>query len=399
MPKILWMSPYSLHDISSGASIHCRYILESLQQKGFEVWAFSSFIFDRPHGGAATFGDLATFYSQRPRAQIFEFNDRGIHYVYLKSKQTYERQRTSDEQMMFYEYYCDTLERFQPDIVLGYGTGMDSYTCFAEAKRRGIKTVYTLMNGKHGHFSFPYFDLVITDSHTTSNLYAARDGINCVPIGQFIAPERVIAQTHNPIYITMINPDLFKGVSILASIAHYCKQTHPEWQFLAVNSRARFEDVIKVLHTKGNADDKPFANGGLDNVITMPSTGDVRQIYAQTRVMLVPSLAYESWGRVASEAMLNGLPVLGHNVGGIPEAIGEGGIIIDPPAHCLEDNRCLLTPEETQPYIAALERLMTEDWSERVKQAVENVNKERLTERLIKILEPLYTGKKCLHFM
>ena len=30
MPKLLWMSPYSLHDISSGASIHCRYILESV---------------------------------------------------------------------------------------------------------------------------------------------------------------------------------------------------------------------------------------------------------------------------------------------------------------------------------------------------------------------------------
>ena len=32
MPKLLWMSPYSLHDISSGASIHCRYILESSKQ-------------------------------------------------------------------------------------------------------------------------------------------------------------------------------------------------------------------------------------------------------------------------------------------------------------------------------------------------------------------------------
>lgn len=391
MPKILWMSPYSLHDISSGASIHCRYILESLQQRGFKIWAFSSFIFDRPHGGMATFGDLATFYSQRPRAQIFEFNDRGIHYIYLKSKQTYERQRTCDEQMMFYEYYCDILERFKPDIVLGYGTGMDSYTCFVEAKRRGIKTVYTLMNGKHGHFSFPYFDMVITDSQTTSKLYAARDGINCVPIGQFIEPERVVAPQRDPIYITMINPDLFKGVAIFARIAQYCQKHHPDWKFLVVNSRAVFKDVIKQLHAKDHPEQLPFTTMQLENVTTIPSTGDVRQIYAGTKVMIVPSLAYESWGRVASEAMLNGIPVLGHNIGGIPEAIDEGGIIIDPPKHCLDDNRSMPNDEEIVPYIEALERLMNEDWSEKIKKSVQNVNKAKLTDHLIKLLEPLYS--------
>lgn len=399
MPKILWMSPYSLHDISSGASIHCRYILESLQQKGFEVWAFSSFIFDRPHGASATFGDLKTFYSQRPRALVFEFNDRGIHYVYLKSRQTYERQRTSDEQMLFYEYYCDVLESFQPDIVLGYGTGMDSYTCFAEARRRGIKTVYTLMNGKHGHFSFPYFDLVITDSHTTSNLYATRDGMNCVPIGQFIDASRVVAPRHEPIYITMINPDVFKGVTVLASIARYCQKERPDWKFLVVNSRAVFEDVIKELHTFGNSDDRPFKDIKLDNVESMPSTGDVRQIYAATKAMLVPSLAYESWGRVASEAMLNGIPVLGHNIGGIPEAIGQGGITIDPPVHCLEDNRSLLTDEEVKVYVEALDDLINNDWSDKIKQAVKNVDREQLTERLIKILEPLYSRPKGLRIL
>ena len=43
MPKILWMSPYSLHDISSGASINCKYLLEALAAQGYEVWALSSF--------------------------------------------------------------------------------------------------------------------------------------------------------------------------------------------------------------------------------------------------------------------------------------------------------------------------------------------------------------------
>lgn len=398
MPKILWMSPYSLHDISSGASIHCRYILESLQQRGFEVWAFSSFTFDRPHGGVATFGDLATFYSQRPRAQIFEFNDRGLHYIYLKSRQTFERQRTCDEQIMFYEHYCDVLERFKPDIVLGYGTGMDSYTCFAEARRRGIKTVYTLMNGKHGHFSFPYFDMVITDSETTSKLYASRDAINCVPIGQFIDSSRVVSPNHNPTYITMINPDPFKGGAIFARIAEYCQKAHPDWKFMVVNSRANFQQMVKHLHTKDDPNNKPYTEYKFENVTSSPMTGDVRQIYAVTKVMVVPSLAYESWGRVASEAMLNNIPVLGHNIGGIPEAIAEGGIIINPPEHCINDNCSLPDDDEIRPYIEGLERLMTEDWSEKIQKSVQNVDREKLTDRLIKILEPLYNRPQGLFF-
>ena len=79
MPKILWMSPYSLHDITSGASIHCRAILESLQQRGFTVWSFATFVFDRPYGGNATFGDLGQLFARNPQAKLFQFDDRGIH--------------------------------------------------------------------------------------------------------------------------------------------------------------------------------------------------------------------------------------------------------------------------------------------------------------------------------
>ena len=39
MPKILWMSPYSLHDTSSGASVDAKQMLESLAKHGYEVWS------------------------------------------------------------------------------------------------------------------------------------------------------------------------------------------------------------------------------------------------------------------------------------------------------------------------------------------------------------------------
>jgi glycosyltransferase involved in cell wall biosynthesis len=40
----------------------------------------------------------------------------------------------------------------------------------------------------------------------------------------------------------------------------------------------------------------------------------------------------ESWGRVASEAQVSGIPVIASATGGLPEAVGPGGILIEPGA-------------------------------------------------------------------
>ena len=59
---------------------------------------------------------------------------------------------------------------------------------------------------------------------------------------------------------------------------------------------------------------------------------DPREFYAATRLVLMPSLWYESFGLVAAEAMLNGIPVLASNRGALPETIGDAGFLFDIPA-------------------------------------------------------------------
>jgi glycosyltransferase involved in cell wall biosynthesis len=44
--------------------------------------------------------------------------------------------------------------------------------------------------------------------------------------------------------------------------------------------------------------------------------------------VLAPSVWEEAWGRVASEAQCSGLPVIGSDRGGLPEAIGPGGVVL-----------------------------------------------------------------------
>ena len=54
---------------------------------------------------------------------------------------------------------------------------------------------------------------------------------------------------------------------------------------------------------------------------------DMRSVYRDTKVLLVPSQWLETWGRVATEAQFSGIPVLASRSGALPEAVGPGGIL------------------------------------------------------------------------
>lgn len=388
MPKILWMSPYSLHDISSGASIHCKTVLECLAKRGFEVWSCSSFIFDSP-AGASVFNNLKDKIDSSKKS-VFEIDDAGIHYIYTRSSSNFEQEQNLNDQELLFKVYCSVLDNFKPDFVMGFGTGMISMTSFAEAQRRGIVTIYPVLNGNHGNYAFPNTDLILTDSHASANLYFRRDQIRMIPTGQLFDPVYCISNKRKPKYITFINPSFEKGLSIFAKLAQYCQKAHPDLRFLVVNSNGNFAENIQYLHTKGNKDDHPLKPQDFDNVDMTPATNNMKPIYTVSKVLVTPSLWWESWGRVASEAVLNNIPVLGSTSGGLKEATFGAGIHLDAPEHCIKDNLSLPDDDEIKPWAQALERLVNEDWEQQLKHAQDNLSIDKNIDRLIAILRPYY---------
>jgi glycosyltransferase involved in cell wall biosynthesis len=67
----------------------------------------------------------------------------------------------------------------------------------------------------------------------------------------------------------------------------------------------------------------------MPNVTLLPSTDDMRKIYARTRLMLIPSKWEEAYGRIATEAQFSGIPAVATACGGLPEAVGPAGLLID----------------------------------------------------------------------
>jgi glycosyltransferase involved in cell wall biosynthesis len=63
----------------------------------------------------------------------------------------------------------------------------------------------------------------------------------------------------------------------------------------------------------------------------MANTPDPRDFYRVSRLVLMPSLWDESFGRVAAEALVNGLPVLASRRGALPEVLAQAGFLFDVP--------------------------------------------------------------------
>ena len=110
--------------------------------------------------------------------------------------------------------------------------------------------------------------------------------------------------------VLFVKPRSAKGLPIFLEIA----RRMPDVRFLVVGS-ARFHSRRKLRR--------------LTNVECIGWVGDMRSIYARTRILLGPSIALEPFGRVFAEAGAGGIPSVASRQGGIPEAVGEGGILID----------------------------------------------------------------------
>ncbi|MGV9292292.1 glycosyltransferase [Streptomyces sp. NPDC003719] len=63
------------------------------------------------------------------------------------------------------------------------------------------------------------------------------------------------------------------------------------------------------------------------NVTHVPPVYDMASLYHSHRVLPVPSAVEEAFQRVIVEAALRGVPSIGTDQGGIPEAIGDTGIV------------------------------------------------------------------------
>jgi glycosyltransferase involved in cell wall biosynthesis len=148
--------------------------------------------------------------------------------------------------------------------------------------------------------------------------------------------------------VLFVNPSAEKGATLFYRIAELAQEVAPELKFLVVESRA----------TLGAAEQRTGMRfSRMVNIERVGLQSDMGPVFAHTRVLLQPSLWHESGARAAIEAMALGIPVVATNRGGIPEVLGEAGIVIPPPEPLVR-NHWLIPPKSAAiPWVEALRQL------------------------------------------
>ena len=111
--------------------------------------------------------------------------------------------------------------------------------------------------------------------------------------------------------ILFVNPSPAKGARLVAAIA----ERLPHRRFLIAQSWA-------------DTPSDPLVDIALPNVGTAAPEHDMRAIYRRTRLVLMPSLLEESWGRVVTEAQFSGIPAIATDRGGLADNVGAGGAVL-----------------------------------------------------------------------
>lgn len=394
-PRVLHCARFFFLDSSNGAAAANRALMECLARRGFAVEALCGAAVDAGfgHDPAALLADRGLDYEAFGGDDRLTVGAGGVRAAapprlwavvngvpltaYRRATHRYD-QPDAAEAVDFLTLFEEALGRFRPDVLVTYGGDPLTLEVLRRARRRGVTTVFTLHN-----FSYPApapfadVDSVLVASRFSAEHHRGVLGIECDVLPCLIDPERARAGSRDPRYVTFVNPSPEKGVFAFARIADEIGRRRPDIPLLVVESRGTEATLVGC---------------GLDlrahgNVFLMAQTSDARDFWGVTRVCLMPSLWWENQPLVAAEAMVNGVPVVGSDRGGIPEALGGSGVVLPLPGRLTPTSREVPTAAEVAPWVEAVVRLWDDaDWYGQLSRRATAEARRRAPE----VLEPLY---------
>jgi len=356
--RLLFASIHSYLDPSSGAAIATREVLELLAMRGWDCRALTCGVLDFQQ--ETPLDDvLATIERPAARAgaglsrggtaEVIDLELDGVRVTLLPTTSSRaERAPSPREGAMFLDLIEQALERFRPRVLLTYGGHSVCLELMRRARARDIPVVFHLhnfaYNDPHG---FTDVSAVIFPSEYSRRFHQRRLGLDGTVISDPVRLDRLMVDRPEPRFVTFINPQPEKGMSVFARIALELGQRRPDIPLLLVEGRGT-SDALAGLEVDLS---------GLTNLNRMANTPDPRDFYRVSRVVLMPSLWRESLGRVPIEAMANGIPVLASDRGALPETLGDAGFVFTIPERITAANCAVPTAREVAPWVAVIERL------------------------------------------
>jgi glycosyltransferase involved in cell wall biosynthesis len=341
-------------EFTSGAARSVRSMLEWLAADGHACRVLSSAWFEATSGA-----DLRSHLTQlgiAPRhrtaaagCSLADYTLANVSVTAIETQHHTPNELNREEARQFLVVFQEMLRQFRPDVVLTYGGHPVLIEALKAARARRATTVRTVRAyGYEDRAWFAHVDRVLTNSAYVAEHYRRSVGLRSTALPSPIIWSDILSAEDTRGFLTFVNPSLHKGVALFARLADMLGRARPDIPILIVQTA---NDAAALTTIPG------LELAQFPQIVVSPPIADARDLYGLTKILLVPSLFEEPFGRVAAEAMINGIPTVVSDRGALPETVGDGGIVLPVPAWTEASARRIPDAEEVRPWFEAVTRL------------------------------------------
>lgn len=383
-PRVLVSLPMFPFDPANGAAQSQRITAEMLSGQGFAVRVIANTVSARGKGHASGETDpLSAIRAQgiepaildRPRR--FEFTRAGVAFEILDTGTAGVIDWEKPHGRAFTSRLEAAIDAFHPDILFTFTASPNDRGRNGYARRKGARIVFALRHSQYFDAALlRTMDTIMTPCQFTTDQCLAVSGLPSTPMPVPLDWDLVLSEERDPIFSLIVNPGIEKGLMLIVRLADELGKRRPDIPLLIVESRSGTGHLLKAA-----------AAGGIDlaqheNIMISGPVAAPKHLFTPAKVLLMPSLD-EQAGRTAAEALVNGVPPIVSNRGGLAETAGDGGIVVDIPEPI---TTALKVPVETsviEPWLALIERFEDDaaflaEWSKRARASADRFHPSRL---------------------
>ena len=187
-----------------------------------------------------------------------------------------------------------------------------SYKCVGCKDSGGRLWQYPFFRAKIGSLkeAFVNADAVVSNSAFTANTLEMLWGVRSSIAFPIPKEPKLNGDLKLGDKILFFSPVAHKGVDIAVDLAEMMKDE----SFIFAGGDAD-RTMLRRIKNAGNIENLPWVS-------------DTDSLYRQTKVLIMPSMIPEGFGRGLAEAMSRGIPCIVSDIGALPETLGSGGDVV-----------------------------------------------------------------------
>lgn len=279
------------------------------------------------------------------------------------------------------------LENFCPDFLFTYGNTHIDKIIRMLAKQAEVKVIFALHNRSYNNAELSDVDHYITPSHYLRSYYSGlTTKSTCVYPPMDWNNILSDTDTDERLFLTFVNPVFEKGLLVVVALLESLLVSRPDIPILIVEGRGNANIFLQAAIQSG------IDINRYENLYISTEPMSPKGIMQHTRVLIVPSIIEEAAGRVAMEAMINGIPALVSNKGGLPEIVKDTELVLPLPKEATIEMRKPLKSKDTDNWIRKIERLFDEPlYYSEISKSAKNLAKEHYAEqKTLSVLQALF---------